>query len=116
MSENIAYTIVITIWLDAIWFQRGFGDIDGEHWLGLENIYRLTAQGNNKLFIKLEDWSDKIVYAEYTAFRIEDEDDNYRLRVGSYQGNAGDSLAWHNGKQFTTLDRDRDSYSGNILK
>ncbi|XP_041064521.1 angiopoietin-related protein 1a [Carcharodon carcharias] len=94
-------------------YKRGFGNIDGEHWLGLENIYRLTAQGNYKLYIKLEDWNDKKVHAEYTAFRTEDEDDNYRLRVGSYQGNAGDSLIWHNGKQFTTLDRDRDSYSGN---
>ncbi|XP_048395083.1 angiopoietin-related protein 1a [Stegostoma tigrinum] len=94
-------------------YKRGFGNIDGEHWLGLENIYRLTAQGNYKLHIKLEDWNDKKVYAEYNTFRIEDEDDNYRLQVGSYQGNAGDSLIWHNGKQFTTLDRDRDSYSGN---
>ncbi|XP_007901156.1 angiopoietin-related protein 1a [Callorhinchus milii] len=94
-------------------YKKGFGNIDGEHWLGLEKIHRLTVQGNYKLYIKLEDWNDKKVYAEYTSFRVEDEGDYYRLRVGSYQGTAGDSLIWHNGKQFTTLDRDRDLYSGN---
>ncbi|XP_043941159.1 angiopoietin-related protein 1 [Protopterus annectens] len=94
-------------------YKKGFGNIDGEHWLGLENIYLLTKQGNYKLLIELEDWTDKKVYAEYSSFRLEPESDFYRIRLGTYQGNAGDSMIWHNGKQFTTLDRDRDLYSGN---
>lgn len=92
--------------------QKGFGNIDGEYWLGLENIYMLTNQDNYRLLIELEDWSNKKVYAEYSSFRLEPENEFYRLRLGTYQGNAGDSMIWHNGKQFTTLDRDRDMYSG----
>ncbi|TNN86537.1 Angiopoietin-related protein 2 [Liparis tanakae] len=53
------------------------------------------------------------VFAEYASFRVEPEADFYKLRVGRYHGNAGDSLTWHNGKQFTTLDRDHDTYTGN---
>ncbi|KAG9328261.1 hypothetical protein JZ751_015483 [Albula glossodonta] len=53
----------------------------------------------------MEDWSGRKVFAEYASFRIEAEADFYKLRVGRYHGNAGDSLTWHNGKQFTTLDR-----------
>uniref|UniRef100_A0A5F9C532 Angiopoietin like 1 n=1 Tax=Oryctolagus cuniculus TaxID=9986 RepID=A0A5F9C532_RABIT len=94
-------------------YKKGFGNIDGEYWLGLENIYMLSNQDNYKLLIELEDWSDKKVYAEYSSFRLEPESEYYRLRLGTYQGNAGDSLMWHNGKQFTTLDRDKDVYTGN---
>ncbi|KAG8436826.1 hypothetical protein GDO86_007782 [Hymenochirus boettgeri] len=94
-------------------YKKGFGNIDAEYWLGLENIYQLTNQDNYRLLIELEDWSSKKVYAEYSSFRLEPENDFYRLRLGTYQGNAGDSMVWHNGKQFTTLDRDKDAYSGN---
>ncbi|XP_073695903.1 angiopoietin-related protein 2a [Garra rufa] len=94
-------------------YKQGFGNIDGEYWLGLENIYSLTNQGNYKLLVTMEDWSGRKTFAEYASFRLETEADFYRLRVGRYHGNAGDSLTWHNGKQFTTLDRDHDAYTGN---
>lgn len=94
-------------------YKQGFGNIDGEYWLGLENIYWLTNQGIYKLLVTLEDWTGRKTFAEYASFRIESEADFYRLRVGRYHGNAGDSLTWHNGKQFTTLDRDHDVYTGN---
>ncbi|XP_026126184.1 angiopoietin-related protein 2-like [Carassius auratus] len=94
-------------------YKQGFGNIDGEYWLGLENIYWITSQGNYKLLVTLEDWSGRKTFAEYASFRLEPESDFYRLRVGRYHGNAGDSLTWHNGKQFTTLDRDHDVYTGN---
>ncbi|XP_067114159.1 angiopoietin-related protein 2a [Osmerus mordax] len=94
-------------------YKTGFGNIDGEYWLGLENIYWLTNQGTYKLLVMLEDWSGRKTFAEYASFRLESEADFYKLRVGRYHGNAGDSLTWHNGKQFTTLDRDHDVYTGN---
>ncbi|XP_078387457.1 angiopoietin-related protein 6 [Cetorhinus maximus] len=94
-------------------YKQGFGNIDGEYWLGLENIYWLTNQDDYMLLVLMDDWQGRRVFAEYDNFRVEAERDFYRLRLGHYQGNAGDSLSWHNGKQFTTLDRDRDLYSGN---
>ncbi|XP_076873311.1 angiopoietin-related protein 1a [Brachyhypopomus gauderio] len=94
-------------------YKKGFGNIDGEYWLGLENIYTLAKQGDYRLLVELEDWVGKKVYAEYSSFRLEPEAEGFRLRLGSYQGNAGDSLSNHNGKPFTTLDRDKDSFTGN---
>ncbi|XP_041667737.1 angiopoietin-related protein 2-like [Cheilinus undulatus] len=94
-------------------YKQGFGNMDGEYWLGLDNIYWLTNQGTYKLLVTLEDWSGRKTFAEYASFRVEPESDFYKLRVGRYHGNAGDSLTWHNGKQFTTLDRDHDIYAGN---
>ncbi|MBN3314981.1 ANGL1 protein, partial [Atractosteus spatula] len=94
-------------------YKKGFGNIDNEYWLGLEHIYNLGKQGDYRLLIEMEDWLGKKVYAEYSSFRLEPESEFYRLRLGTYQGNAGDSFSSHNGKQFTTLDRDKDVFSGN---
>lgn len=66
--------------------------------------------------VELEDWSGKKVYAEYSSFRLEPEIEGYRLRLGTYQGNAGDSLSSHNGKPFTTLDRDKDTFTGTAAR
>ncbi|XP_005750019.1 angiopoietin-related protein 6 [Pundamilia nyererei] len=62
---------------------------------------------------KLPNWMQQKVFAEYDSFYVEPESDWYRLRLGLYHGNAGDSLSWHSNKAFTTLDRDKDSYGGN---
>uniref|UniRef100_A0A147A6A3 Angiopoietin-like 1a n=1 Tax=Fundulus heteroclitus TaxID=8078 RepID=A0A147A6A3_FUNHE len=94
-------------------YKKGFGNIDGEHWLGLDNIFNLAKQGDYKLMVELEDWTGKKVYAEYSSFYLEPESEGYKLRLGTYQGNAGDSFSSNNGKPFTTLDRDRDEFSGN---
>ncbi|XP_015667740.1 angiopoietin-related protein 2 [Protobothrops mucrosquamatus] len=99
-----------TTWQD---YKNGFGNLEGEHWLGLEFIYLLTHQGSYMLHILMEDWSGRQAYAEYNTFALEPKSDFYRLRLGKYQGNAGDSLSWHNGRQFSTLDQDHDAYSGN---
>uniref|UniRef100_A0A8D2ZRY1 Fibrinogen C-terminal domain-containing protein n=3 Tax=Scophthalmus maximus TaxID=52904 RepID=A0A8D2ZRY1_SCOMX len=94
-------------------YKQGFGNLDGEYWLGLEHLYWLTKQAHYKLRVALEDWQGRQVFAEYDSFLLEPESDWYRLRLGQYQGNAGDSLSWHNNKAFTTLDRDKDGYTGN---
>lgn len=39
---------------------------------------------------------------------MEGEDENYRLLVGGYEGNATDSLSAHNGFAFSTYDRNND--------
>lgn len=92
--------------------QQGFGNLDGEYWLGLEHLYWMTKQAQYKLRVTLEDWQGRQVFAEYDSFHLEPESDWYRLRLGQYSGNAGDSLSWHHNKAFTTLDRDKDSYTG----
>ena len=55
-------------------------------------------------------------YAEYSTFRVLSEAYNYTLQVDGFSGNAGfDALGeWHNGEQFSTIDRDNDrASSGN---
>ena len=51
------------------------------------------------------------MYAKYGKFYIGNEQAKYRLEVGSYSGTAGDSLALHKNRAFTTKDRDNDIWS-----
>ncbi|XP_004716867.1 angiopoietin-related protein 6 [Echinops telfairi] len=94
-------------------YKAGFGRPDGEYWLGLEPVHQLTSRGDHELLVLLEDWGGRGARAHYDGFSLEPESDHYRLRLGQYHGDAGDSLSWHNDKPFSTVDRDRDSYSGN---
>ena len=40
----------------------------------------------------------------------------YTINVGGYTGDAGDSLAYHNGQRFSTYDRDNDSSGSNCAQ
>jgi ficolin len=55
------------------------------------------------------DVSPRFAHAEYSSFRITDENDRYRLIIGGYHGSCSDALLYHhNGSQFTTRDQDND--------
>ncbi|XP_076805269.1 microfibril-associated glycoprotein 4-like [Clavelina lepadiformis] len=94
-------------------YANGFGQIDGEFWLGLDNIHQMTRGGGCRLKIELWDFHGNQAYADYSSFSIESAENLYRLRVSGYSGNAGDSLAYHNGHPFSTEDSDNDSSGGN---
>nr|BAB60705.1 ficolin 2 [Halocynthia roretzi] len=95
-------------------YVNGFGEKDKEFWLGLETIHQLTKNGNYELRVDIGNWEGERRYAQYGTFSIAGSNDNYRLTVGEYSGTAGDSLiANHNGKQFSTKDRDNDEYGSN---
>ncbi|XP_078346731.1 ficolin-2-like isoform X1 [Oculina patagonica] len=89
-------------------YKRGFGNLTGEFWLGLEKIHRLTSSGQFKLRVDLEDYAGKTGYAEYDSLAIASEGDKYKLSLGSYSGTSGDSLTYHNGHPFTTKDQNND--------
>nr|XP_049606093.1 fibrinogen C domain-containing protein 1-like isoform X23 [Syngnathus scovelli] len=96
-------------------YRKGFGDLAGEHWLGLQNIHALTASGAYQLRIDLTLFDGRNYYALYDDFSVgrnslDPEKDGYPLLVSGYSGNAGDKLAWHSGMKFTTKDRDQDEY------
>ena len=102
-------------WTD---YKRGFGNLEGEHWLGLDNMYLLTNLSGvtAQLRVDLADWEGNTAFAKYDQFSVGDEDSDYTLSVSEYQNasTAGDSLVQsdgygpHNGQRFSTPDRDND--------
>ncbi|XP_066020537.1 microfibril-associated glycoprotein 4-like [Pocillopora verrucosa] len=93
-------------------YKHGFGDLKSEFWLGLDKIHRLTSDNNSMLRVDLEDFEGNTRYAEYNMFGVMSEKDKYKLLLGSYSGNSGDSLAYHRGLPFTTRDQDNDNKGG----
>ena len=67
-------------------YKQGFGNLNGEFWLGLDKIYRLTVSGSYKLRVDLEDLLGKTAFAEYSSFAVTSERAKYQLSLGSYLG------------------------------
>ncbi|XP_076610714.1 tenascin-like [Chaetodon auriga] len=84
-------------------YVKGFGDLSGEFWLGLDSLHNLTTMARMSLRIDLRD-KDEAVFAKYSTFEVAKR--NYKLTVGGYSGTAGDSLSYHNNRVFSTKDRD----------
>ncbi|XP_039722705.1 tenascin isoform X1 [Pteropus medius] len=89
-------------------YAAGFGDRREEFWLGLDNLNKITSQGQYELRVDLRDHG-KTAYAVYDRFSVGDAKTRYKLKVEGYSGTAGDSMAYHNGRPFSTFDKDTDS-------
>ncbi|XP_061388784.1 ficolin-2-like [Musca vetustissima] len=78
-------------------YDNGFGNPDGNYFMGLQRIYELTNFGVTR-------------YAKYESFRIGSEEEKYALLdVGGYSGDAGNNFEIHKGHAFSTYDRDNDN-------
>ena len=100
-------------------YEEGFGDLNGEFWLGLSKIHRLAQNGTDyTLRVDLGDYENETRYAKYSTFNIGNSTTDYTITLGGYSGDAGDSMtksgfAYVNGMKFSTKDRDNDRWSGN---
>lgn len=91
-------------------YRSGFGDFwDGDFFIGLEKLHRLTNEQPHQLYIHMEYFNGTTMFAKYDEFAISTELDQYRLyRLGEFSGNSRDSLRSHFNMKFTTPDRDND--------
>nr|XP_056716353.1 tenascin isoform X3 [Euleptes europaea] len=89
-------------------YEAGFGDPKKEFWIGLDKLHKITSQGQYELRVDLRDHNET-AYALYDKFSVGDARSRYRLKVDGYSGTAGDSMTYHNGRSFSTFDKDHDS-------
>ncbi|XP_067939506.1 microfibril-associated glycoprotein 4-like [Watersipora subatra] len=109
------YVDFLRNWTD---YQTGFGDIDGEYWLGLDKIHALTST-NTKLSILLKTVDGNTESGIWQSFYINDSSDGYRLSISNdgYRGSLGAfCLDYHNGMKFSTPDRDQDNNVDNCAQ
>ena len=83
-------------------YVSGFGQLDGEFWLNLNNIHRLTMLSgvNTTLRVDMDDFDGNSRFAKYSTFQILNADADYLMIVSGYSGDAGDSLASSDGQPF----------------
>ncbi|XP_017694644.1 PREDICTED: fibrinogen-like protein 1-like protein [Lepidothrix coronata] len=100
-------------------YKFGFGNVRTEYWLGTEYIHQIAKQKVYQVRFVIQDSADTISFADYNLFSVEDESHGYRLRLGAYNGTAGDAMTsdnpnnMHDNMKFSTKDRDQDTYSKN---
>ncbi|XP_063846648.1 microfibril-associated glycoprotein 4-like isoform X2 [Scylla paramamosain] len=95
-------------------YQLGFGDLEGEFWLGLDLLHQLTSTTLQQLRIDLDDYEGEHRWAKYGFFHVGAPETKFRLSVGS--GDARDGLSMKSGSSFSTHDADNDKWTDNCAK
>ena len=71
-------------------YKLGFGNVNGEHWLGNDKLSELTnLNTNNVLRVELETVENEKAYAIYNTFMVQDEAAKYEISITGYNGTAG---------------------------
>ncbi|XP_039264199.2 microfibril-associated glycoprotein 4-like [Styela clava] len=96
-------------WNDYV---TGFGYKEREFWLGLETMHRISTNGPHEIRFDFVTRDNDKLFAKYGQFKIAGKEDNYRITITGYSGNAGDSMAYHNNNQFSTMDQENDQDTG----
>ncbi|XP_063903606.1 fibrinogen-like protein 1 isoform X2 [Zophobas morio] len=91
-------------WTD---YKQGFGNLSGEHWVGLDHLYELTNSKRVDLLVEMIDWDLLKVYALYDDFVVGNEAESYPLKtLGRNRGIIEDSLKYQIRAKFSTADKD----------
>ncbi|CAL1583917.1 unnamed protein product [Knipowitschia caucasica] len=86
-------------------YSHGFGDLRSEFWMGNTPLHLLVTQRHCSLRVHLQDWDHETHWGLYQDFRIEDEQNLFRLHVSGFLGSISDSFGWyHDGQDFATPD------------
>ncbi|KAM4720209.1 tenascin-like isoform 4-T4 [Anableps anableps] len=88
-------------------YTAGFGNMNDEFWLGLSNLHKITSSGHYELRVDLRD-NGESAYAQYDKFTLAEPRTRYKVYLGAYNGTAGDSMSYHQGRPFSTYDNDND--------
>ncbi|XP_068457088.1 angiopoietin-related protein 5 [Clinocottus analis] len=100
-------------WADYV---DGFGNLAGEHWLGLKKVFHIINQKDTRfqLHIALVSHDDVTSYAAYDDFDLGNETMFFSLHLGRYAGSAGDAFRGYDQDQnqdtapFSASDVDND--------
>ncbi|XP_030559393.1 ficolin-2-like isoform X2 [Drosophila novamexicana] len=87
-------------------YRVGFGSLDKEFFIGLENIYHMTNSQRHELYIFVQRFDNGVDWARYDNFLIGSEMDSYRMKsLGTYFGST-DIMNNHINTAFSTYDRE----------
>ncbi|CAL1573486.1 unnamed protein product [Knipowitschia caucasica] len=97
-------------------YSDGFGNLAGEHWLGLKKVFQIVSQKDTRfqLHVALVSKDDITSYASYDDFQLDNETQFFGLHLGRYAGSAGDAFRGYDQDQnqdtapFSSSDVDND--------
>ncbi|XP_076451902.1 microfibril-associated glycoprotein 4-like [Babylonia areolata] len=90
-------------------YRDGFGSLDDDYWIGLENVHALTVDRDQELRVNIKVQNNSNYLLSYQNFRVSDEGSGYRLYFNTSALNSdNDCLEPLHGVRFSTYDHDRD--------
>uniref|UniRef100_K1QAW9 Tenascin-R n=1 Tax=Magallana gigas TaxID=29159 RepID=K1QAW9_MAGGI len=96
MKYGFQWTVVFrrtvgNVLFNNVWtsYTNGFGNLDGDFWLGLDNIHHFTSSGQSVMRVEMEDINGQTGFAQYSTFLVGSPSSNYKLIVSQYAGNSG---------------------------
>ncbi|KAI9517425.1 hypothetical protein NQZ68_004642 [Dissostichus eleginoides] len=90
-------------------YKTGFGSLNGEFWLGLENIHSLSRQGPYILQVELSDWAGEQQHNAQYQIKLDGEEKKFGLHLESLSGLQEKIMTTgKSGLPFSTADRDND--------
>ena len=116
-NANLRRVNFFRSWAD---YEDGFGNLDGEFWIGLKNIYMLTH--NQAMTLQISVWndtdaSDTMITWTYPQFRTAGPNEFYALKDSSLSGHGDGRFGAFTGNRrthyFSTFDRDNDQNDDN---
>ena len=81
-------------------YEQGFGDLNGEHWLGNGYIHLLTKAQDQEVLFQLQNSVGILALAPYRSFWIEDASQKFRLHIGGYYGTGAPGQSSSDKKQL----------------
>ena len=99
-------------------YVTGFGEEDGNYWIGLEEIHQLTTMHDVDLNMNIETYEGEPFTVKLERFSVGNVASNYQMHFWGYS-QSSDRIKHdifpdrYNGTMFTTRDRDNDSRSRN---
>ena len=100
----------VDFWGNWTAYVNGFGSMESSFWIGLEAIHEMTKAQTVTLRIDLKDKDGNTGYAKYSNFKVGSAQEKYKLTIGQYTGDIGDSLRQNDQMYFTTEDSDNDKH------
>ncbi|XP_027632146.1 angiopoietin-related protein 4 [Tupaia chinensis] len=91
-------------------YKAGFGDPQGEFWLGLEKMHRITGDRDSQLAVQLQDWEGNAELLQFPV-HLGGEDTAYSLRLTApVASKLGATTVMPTGLSlpFSTWDQDHD--------
>ncbi|XP_013419012.1 fibrinogen-like protein 1-like protein [Lingula anatina] len=98
-------------------YRNGFGDLESDHWLGLEAFHHLTNQGNYSLMTEVRDNLTSTYFSDiHVDFRVGPEKEGYILYEfplgdGNLTSSAEDQWYINYDMMFSAYDKDQDTTS-----
>ena len=94
-------------------YVNGFGDVDENYWMGLEEIHQLTTENDMSLDINIETFEGEPFTLSLDTFSVGNVATDYKLDFSGYS-QSSDRVkgtifsSYYNGSKFSTRDRDND--------